>query len=404
MTLLSIFIQTDDMNEKQFIEDIIQKVGPRKAGSESEANAQRLLYEYLSGFCDTVEREEFECALGAKFGSLKIFCVLYAVSVCVSIFSYEAALVLGLLNAVLFFLHFNSYRHILDFLYPKKKSSNVIGTIEPAGEVKHTVIISGHIDSTPEFIWWYYLKNCGVRIMIVCGMTFVLSPFVWMTLMILHQNTDVMWLRGVYGFLFAVIPLSVVFFKIHGEIVVDGAQDNLSGISVAVYTGKALKELNGNRLRHTRVKIISFGSEETGLRGSHAYVQRHLNELQQEDTILLNLDGILLKDELHILTAEPSCWVKHSVSESERLAQAFEECGVPYKCGALPVGATDASSFSRAGLKAVSVVGLALNGLHPTYHTRLDTVDKIDQDVLEKMKAVSVSYIRLIDEQFVTVG
>jgi hypothetical protein len=392
------------MNEKEFISDIIQKVGPRKAGTKAEEEAQNYIFNYLGSFCDTVEKEEFECALGAKFGSLKIFCTLYALSVAVSFVGYEISLLISILNAILFFLHFNSYRHVLDFLYPKKRSSNVIGTIEPLGEVKQTVIVSGHIDSTPEFIWWYYLKNWGVRIMIVCGLTFVFSPFVWLVFLWGDFTADPLWFNILYGYLFAVIPLSVVFFKIHGTKIVDGAQDNLSGISVAVFTGKFIKEIRAEKLRHTRVKIISFGSEETGLRGSNAYVRRHLTELRKNDTVLLNLDGILLKDELHILTAEPSCWVRHSLLESERLARAFEECGVPYKRGALPVGATDASSFSRARLKAVSVVGLALNGLHPTYHTRLDTVDKINQFTLEKMKEVSVAYIDLIDAQYVTNG
>lgn len=48
------------------------------------------------------------------------------------------------------------YRDVLtNFPGKLQTSSNVEATIEPTGEVKSTLIFSGHMDSTLEYRWWY---------------------------------------------------------------------------------------------------------------------------------------------------------------------------------------------------------------------------------------------------------
>jgi Zn-dependent M28 family amino/carboxypeptidase len=169
--------------------------------------------------------------------------------------------------------------------------------------------------------------------------------------------------------------------------VVDGAQDNLSGVAVAHAVGKRLAQA---RLSNTRIMVVSFGSEETGLKGSAAMVERFGKELRATPHHLINLDGILDIDNMFVIKSELSIGVTHDRALVARVAEAFERNGLPPKLGTIPVGGTDASSFSRNGLSAMSIVGLPMDRLHPTYHTRLDTIDCLTPATLDRMVDILV--------------
>ncbi len=370
------------------VADIIERFGPRKAGSESETKAQLYLSELMSGYCDRVSVEPFRSPLGAKFCSLRVFCVLFWVALLMPSFSLHGAFILSGINAFIFLGHFVMYRNWLDFAYPSMESRNVIGTIEPMGEMRSTVIVSGHMDSTPEFIWWYWLKDWGIRLMVVAGLSFVLLPLYLGVSLALDVQV---WESPVWWVFVGLSPFSLLFFFIHGKKVVDGAQDNLSGVAVACAVGK---QLSAERLQHTRIQVVSFGSEETGLRGSYAFHLIHKGFLKATPHHVINLDGILDKDNMHLVTSEPSIPARHDKELNARLARVFEAHGMPTKSASIPVGATDASNFSRNGISATSIVGLPMNRLHPTYHTRLDTIECLDPVTLERTADILAAAIR----------
>lgn len=375
------------------VKHIIEKFGPRKAGTEAETKAQLYFSEHIKSFCDKVEVEEFTDALTAKFASLRLFCLGYYAALVVPKFSPEIALAVAFINGFLFLFHFVMYYNWLDFLFPKQQSRTVIGSIEPTGEVKRTLLFAGHMDSTPEFIWWYWLKDWGIRLMVLGGVSFAILPVYYLVSIILGYD---IWMSPVWWFFVATSPFSLTFFFIHGSRIVDGAQDNLSGVAVA---HEVAKRLSQDRLRHTRVKLISFGSEETGLKGSDAFAKRHKDELLAENAFLINLDGILDIDNMYIIKKELSLAQNHHEGLINRLGGVFEKHDLEKKLGVIPIGASDAASFSRLGLPAVSIVGLPMDSLHPTYHTRLDTIDCLSNDTLTKMAKVLVDMAKEWDGQ-----
>lgn len=382
-------------NPLTFISLIIEKFGPRRAGSEAEKNAQHFIASELKSFCSKVETEEFSNALGAKFSSLKLFCLLYYISLMLPLWSLNLAIAVSAINSIVFFFHFLMYKDWLDVFYPKLTSRNVTGTIEPQGKAKQTIIISGHIDSTPEFIWWYYFSDWGIRIMLVAGAAFVTLPLFYAGSLIFGYQPFLSYGWYCYAFM-SVFSLSLFF--IHGKIVVDGAQDNLSGVAVALFAAKNLLKDGKTVLQHTRLKIVSFGSEETGLKGSKAYEQKHRETLRNKSYVI-NLDGILDINEIHIVTYELSVNTRHDKKLVKTLGNALRENGMEIKTGIIPVGATDASSFTRKGIPAVSVVGLALDKLHPTYHTRRDTIEHLNNHTLEKMAKVISDAVVMMDKE-----
>ncbi|MCB0510607.1 MAG: hypothetical protein KDC82_07560, partial [Bacteroidetes bacterium] len=127
---------------QNFIESIVEQFGGRYYGSKEEKAAQEYVQKSLEEFCDTTEIRSFESALGAHFEALKIFVVVHLFLIFLMPFNYLLTMGLALLNSLLFIGHFVTYRHCLDFLFPKKTSYNVIGEVLPELEIKQSIIFA----------------------------------------------------------------------------------------------------------------------------------------------------------------------------------------------------------------------------------------------------------------------
>jgi acetylornithine deacetylase/succinyl-diaminopimelate desuccinylase-like protein len=377
-----------------FVGHFIDTFGPRRAGSEAETKAQHYLADELRSFCTTVAVEPFDAALRAKFRSLRWFTAGFAVALVLPYWSVTAALIVALLNAVLYVFHFVLFHAVLDPLFPKLRSLNVIGDIEPEGPAESTLIFSGHMDSTPEFIWWYWFKGWGAGMMVFAGFSWLLLPLFYAVALVADFTV---WMSIPWWVFVALSPLSLAFFFIHGKRVVPGAQDNLSGVAVAFEVARRLA--NGDRLQRTRIRVVSFGSEECGLKGSGAYATHYKQQLRDERAHVINLDGILDIDNMFVIQREVMAMQRHHRPLIDTLLDAFERNGLPRKPGTIPIGGTDASSFSARGIPATSIVGLPMGQLHPTYHTRLDTLDCLDPLTMDRMSAVLVDFARVWDQQ-----
>ena len=79
------------MKELVLIETILQKFGPRRAGSKAEFEAQAFFAQELQKICTKVDHELFEGALRAKFLALRIFCVVYILNLVLVLYSPLAA-------------------------------------------------------------------------------------------------------------------------------------------------------------------------------------------------------------------------------------------------------------------------------------------------------------------------
>ena len=375
-----------------FIKDIITKFGGRYFGSDEEKKAQEYVQGLFNEFCDHVALVPFKSALESHFQSLKIFVVIH-IMVIILIPYYEfTAMLLGLANSILFLGHFVTYRHWLDFLFPKKTSHNVIGDIEPIGTVKSTLIFAGHIDSVKEFKWWYKFKYPGVLATVIASFSIALLGFF----------TPLFYFYGFQGFasfvwwfFLAISPTLIVLFDMHAEEVVHGANDNLTGVAMSLALGK---HFASNRLQNTRIRIISFGSEEAGLRGAFAYVKANKAALQAENALLVNIDTIKDEEYLTIATNETNTLSFFDKGLVQQLKKSFDALNTPVKTLPLAVGASDASAFIINGLPALSLIGMTTETLDPTYHTRLDNLEHLNPKAMEKLLPVLIDFGEKLDK------
>ena len=375
-----------------YIDDIISRFGGRYFGSDEEKQAQYYTADILRQYCDKVDVEEFQSALEAHFQSLKGFCTIYVLVLVLLRVDARIAGVVAIINTIFFIGHFVTYRHWLDFLFPNKPSWNVIGDIEPMGEVRDTLIVAGHIDSVKEFKWWYRFKQNGAVLTIVAG--------ILMTLLGIYAFLGIFIHADWYGYgwwLFAVLaPIQIVFFDMHGDEVVHGASDNLTGVAMAVEMAKVF---SAQKLKHTRLRVISFGAEEACLRGSWAYSRDHKEQLLREKAFLFNLDTIKDTEHLTIGTSETNTLVFYKKEHVQLVEDAFKAAQVPVKKLPLMVGASDASAFHINGIPAICVIGMDSETLDPTYHTRLDVIENINPKALEAMKKVLIQFITTWDNK-----
>ncbi len=373
-----------------YINDVISRFGGRYFGSEQEKQAQLYTAEVLKKYCTTVKVEEFNSALEAHFQALKGFCIAYVLVLVLLKVNVVAAGVLGAVNTVLFVGHFVTYRHWLDFLFAQKPSWNVIGDIEPTGEVKTTLIVAGHIDSVKEFKWWYKLKQTGATLTVIACFAIVLLGIY----ALLNIFISAAWFGYGWWFFALLTPALIVIYDMHGKEQVDGASDNLTGVAMAIEMAKVFSE---KKLKHTRLRVISFGAEESGLRGAWAYARAHKQQLLQEKAFLFNVDTIKDTEHLTIGTNEANTLVFYKKEHVQLVADAFNATGVPVKKLPLLVGASDASAFHIEGIPAVCIIGMDSEKLDPIYHTRLDTIDKINPQALEAMKKVLIHFVEAWD-------
>jgi hypothetical protein len=375
-----------------YVEDIITRFGGRYFGSEQERQAQLHTADILRRYCDKVDVEEFLSPLEAHFHSLKGFCIAYVLVLVLLRVDARIAAVVGIINSILFLGHFVTYRHWLDFLYKSKPSWNVIGDIEPIEPATSTIIVAGHIDSVKEFKWWYRFKQNGAVMTVVsCILIVLLGVY-----SVLSAFVDASWF-GYGWWIFAIgTPLLIVLYDMHGEDVVHGASDNLTGVAMAVEMAKIF---SADKLRHTRLRLISFGAEEACLRGSFAYAKAHKQQLKEEKAFLFNLDTIKDTEHLTIGTAEVNTLVFYKKENIKLAEDAFNAANVPVKILPLMMGASDASAFHLHGLPAVSIIGMDSQNLDPSYHTRLDVIEKINPQALEQMKKVLIQFIKTWDSK-----
>jgi hypothetical protein len=367
------------------IRTLIDRFGPRRAGSQAEEQAQGYFRDLLRNCCDTTACQSFRAPLRAKFHALKPLCWAFYAALGLYWWVPGAAVGLAGLVAVLTLLHFVLPFLVLDKLYPKHPSLNVWGDIEPRGEPRQTLIFSGHMDSTPEFIWWYRLKQWGGRLTVLGIGTLLLTPLLLGSALLFGppaaQSAVLAWHHLPWAIAALFAPVTIVLLTLHGKRVVPGAQDNLSGTATALGAAEAL--LAAGRLQHTRIRVLSFGAEEGGLRGSKAYVRAFRQQLLREQAVLINLDSLVDGQALHVVEQEPTGLVRYPPALVQRVLAAFQAAGVPARPGSPPIGGTDAASFARRGLPAVSILGLPLDRLHPTYHTRLDVPERLDPTALD---------------------
>lgn len=383
------------------VRHVIECFGTRAPGSEGEREAQEYIREAMADFCDgEVLLEPFQVADKAFF----YMPAVASLFIIFSVFCWHVhpllSVALDLYAVTLLYFQLLRYRLFLDGMYKPGESCNVHGRIAPSGEIRRRVILSGHVDSAHEWRFLYLIPRF-FRLAVI-------ALFTGLTLLVLlHLGTALAWAAGgVYWeqalrigwFQWVLFPLPFIgFFFNNMQVVVPGANDNLSGVFTSLAIGRALKK-EGLSLAHTELMIVSMGSEEAGLRGAKVFAEKHKESCSDVQTLFIGLETFRDLEHMTIYDRDMNGRVRHDPQVCALLKEAGKRCGLDLPFGSLFFGSSDAAAFTQAHWQAGLLA--AMDPAPPSYyHTRLDNWDNMNPDCLQQAIRITAVALKLFDEQ-----
>jgi hypothetical protein len=366
----------------------IQRFGGRLAGTDACRQAAAEICRELGG-----ELEPFETHPLAFNKFYQVDALLYLAGLVLLIAGYPLAAAL-ILQAMITAAgwEFGRYWEVYDWLYPRKTCLNVTAALDPQGEARQTLIISGHHDSAFELAFLRrHQKLYGLKIIIpdATRMLALVTAWVWTFWQVAYSARPGFVTPALVLLILGIYPVFTKFFLM-GPQATPGAGDNLIATAMLVALKKQLEDpqqRGRSRLAHTRLIFASFDAEESGLRGSREWVRAHRADLAALPAYGLNIDSIYRAEDLQVLLTDLNNLVKLDQDLASRCIRIANEQGWGLRTAVMRFGggATDATELSRAGVRATTLIGMSSgivrDGL--VYHTMRDTVDAIEPAAVE---------------------
>jgi hypothetical protein len=371
---------------------IIAACGTRLAGTEGSLKAAGLIADDLKKSCDRVEIQEFSCRPSAFIWHLSAMGMVFLVGCALLFWGFTAvaAVIFWVVTAIAV-LEFGLYRELVDPLFPKRRCTNVLGVIEPAGPVVRQLVLGGHHDTAYEF---QYLLISRYLYVIVAAWyvvsSYAMPLFASGALIAQLAGSPIpSWLvRAVALFAGSSALAGMGFFRRHS---VPGAGDNLASCGIVVHAAARLRdqlEQNPEMLAGTRVIFASFDGEESGLRGSRAFVRANQALLAAAPTAVVNLESFYVLKELAALRVDLNGFVPLSARLADMAVEEGRAEGI--EVGSMKMlyglGATDAAEFARAGIAATTLLAVPHDFFgkgRVVYHTRHDTAENLDPATID---------------------
>ncbi|MBN1569962.1 MAG: M20/M25/M40 family metallo-hydrolase [Acidobacteria bacterium] len=171
-----------------------------------------------------------------------------------------------------------------------------------------------------------------------------------------------------------------------------GATDNAAGVAVMLEAARIMQAL-GIQPRRT-IRVALWGGEEQGLLGSKSYVKDHFGSFESQKLEFANLSAYINLDSGTGRVRGASVFGPAEAADALRnLLDPFADLGV---IGASAIktrsyGGTDSYSFSWAGLPGINLSQDPIEYRTNTWHTDLDTYERILEGDLKQCVIVVAS-------------
>lgn len=392
-----------------FCKTIIDKHGPRLPGSAEEKAAQAdiaKIMEAATGVKPTVEK--FKLAPRASIGAIPYLGYAGFVALALYYIHPIPAFIVSLCTLLFAVVQVFTYKGWFDKLFKQEESCNVYSVMEGKGEIDHTIVFSGHADSS--WLWQMAAKNpktmilrtvlgvvgvvsiiIGSLLRLILGMPSVIRPENMATpLYLFLLITPLLFVYGLYSL--------CIYLSHDKKKASPGAMDNLTGVGASIFMGKYFKENPDKLPDNCRVIIASLGSEEAGLKGSEAFMKAHAGDKNLLiNPYFFNIDS--LRDYEHFNAVKGDSWLMSKFDDDMKnmLVKAFENAGVKPNIIVNPVGGCDSTPICRAGYKTITFAAQKPD-VTDYYHTYRDTCDGLDMNTLEKSVDIIIDVTEQIHE------
>ena len=383
--------------------EIIDNFGPRLTGTPACKQAGERLKTELEKSCPKTASEEFQCSRDAFLYFIRYFSISYlGAFICLIASGYWTILaaILTSFGCIMAICEFVFYKEFVDPFFKKTDGYNISGTIEPSGEVQQSIIISGHYDSP--HVFRFLNKNQKLykfRILLTLFLYFFITAIsLWASYVWLTQPTSFTINQFLIFIMGGGLILMLQYFFFVSWDVSPGAGDNLISSAMALRLADHFSNLN---LKHTRSIFLCPDAEESGLRGAREYVKLHRKTLQSKSTYNINMDSIYRLQDLRFLQSEINGTVPLDEKLGRKCTEIAQALGYDIPSMHMPFGggSTDAAEFAKAGIPALSIIGLdtTFTSGNVPYHTNFDTVEKIEPEAVLACMQIAEQFIMDID-------
>ena len=173
-----------------------------------------------------------------------------------------------------------------------------------------------------------------------------------------------------------------------------GATDNAIGCAVMMEAARILQAI-GVKPRRT-IRVALWGGEEQGLLGSKAYVRQHFGTAENPKPDFHTFNGYFNVDSGTGRIRSASVFGPPETGAVLReIFKPFEDLGVlgATATSSRRAGGTDSTSFNEAGLPGIGLSQDPIQYNSHTWHTNLDTYERIIEDDVKKSAAAIASAV-----------
>ena len=368
------------------------KIGKRGTATEGEYGARDYIKNTFNNIGIKNSLEPFKTITSFSYPYILIYLMSVTGAIFLLLHHPVIAIVLTGLGAVTFFLENTSFE-LVAFLLPKKTSSNVIGYIHAAKEIKNRLIVTAHYDSSrsgimfsPRFVRGF--RNTFIGLVISLFLMFILTAMSWIT--------HVVWLKFLVAIL-AIDPIVTVAMLIHREIKGDythGANDNASGVGVLLGIAEKFKK---EPLDDTELYLVATGAEEVGMAGMISFVKHHQKLLN--DSLIINIDNCGAGHVSYIV--EEGMMKKYAADHGMvAIADQLRNNGFDnVKPEVFTTMSTDALVPLSRGYKAMSIMAFDDEGILPNWHWKTDVFENVQPAAVDLAYRFVSALIMAIDSK-----
>ena len=284
-------------------------------------------------------------------------------------------------------------RQPLSFLYPKRRTANLVVRIPAAKETLRRVVLIGHVDSNkqratfapPVKRFLPALMSLGTLVPLANGLAQLAEAMGSQKARTVRRAS--FW--GVLSFL----PLLLLDEK---ERHVDGANDNATAVACLLGLGAHLKS---SPLKHTEVWLAFTGAEEVGGLGMHELLDAYGGLLG--DAWFIDFEMVGARDVIYV-TRHGLSYLNQYRPDVESLALA-EETSRRYPeldiAGRSLVIAEEVGALRSRGYRGICIAGVGPDGWLENWHRYQDNIANIVPSGIERAARFALAMMQTLDSR-----
>lgn len=374
---------------------LTEEIGPRGSTTEGERRAAEYCENELRDTGLVPEIEPFRSARSIFFPHLLASAAMlmaFAVYPLAGRIGASLAAIVSLVALVSDLLELSFRDNVLRRIVPKGPSQNVVARIPPSKEHKRDVVLIGHLDSqrtpivfsTSRWVAIYQaFTTIAFGLFVVQVLLYSIGAF---------TQWDWIWPASIPSAVAAIL-LAAMCIQADLTPFTVGANDNATAVGLLLTLAERYR---ASPLNNTRLWLVCTGCEEVQHYGAIDFFERHRRDLHNPVAIAFEMLGCAgpawLTSEGIIIPFKSDARL---VALAEKLAADHPE----WKAHAAQVkgGNTEMADALRAGIPAITIIGMGSKGEMAYWHQLEDTFDKMNPEVMGRAWTFIQAYLQELD-------